>query len=190
MKIVQNIKMEKKMSQKKIRKFKFIESVSENNDHAHLIEKIMFLENTIERLYRGAAKYEYRHDISILFRNFCEVKINNIKIATTDAMRLEIFKVRKQLIKLLEEYISNLKKVVSPILGGLSIDKGYFQILYPYREYKKLSEKDLVDYVNNSQPIKLLNEDIFYNDENKLSALDEQRLKHKKTRSKFAINGV
>ena len=176
-----------KRMKNKIRKFKFIEQVSENSDNAHLIEKIMFLENKIEKLYRSAYTSEYNRNISPEFISFCDVKISNVKIGVIESMRLEVFKVRKEIIKLLEEYISRLEVKDSGIFGRLSIDKGYKQLFNPFREdYKNIKEEDLIDYVDNSKPIEIWGEKTF-NKLNKLNPLSDERLNHKGTRTKFAL---
>ena len=60
----------------------------------------MFLENKIEKLFRSAHIYEFRRDISPEFMSFHNIKISNVEIGVIEAMRLEIFKVRKEIIKL------------------------------------------------------------------------------------------
>ena len=176
----------------KIRKFKFIEQVSENSHEAPLIEKIMFLENKIEKLYRSSSTYEYRNDISPEFIDFCDIKIGNVKIGVIEAMRLEMFKVRKEIIELLKEYISKKEKVESCIFNRMDISKGYKNIFSTVlnKEYQNLKEEDLIDYVENSKSIEMWDEKTF-NELNKLNPLCDERLTHKRTKSKFAleING-
>ena len=172
----------------KIRKFKFIEQVSENSQEAPLIEKIMFLENKIEKLYRSAHMYEFRNSISPEFTGFCDVKISNVKIGVIEAMRLEIFKVRKEIIKLLKEYISKKEEVQSCIFSRMDISKGYKQIFPTHmnKDYQNLKEEDLIDYVENSKPIEIWGEKLFKS-LNKLNPLCDERLTHKRTKSKFAL---
>ena len=174
----------------KIRKFKFIEQISENSHEAPLIEKIMFLENKIEKLYRSAHMYEFRNSISPEFTGFCDVKISNVKIGVIEAMRLEIFKVRKEIIKLLKEYISKKEEVYSCIFNRMDITKGYKQIFPTHmikgKDYQNLKEEDLIDYVENSKPIEIWGEKTF-NELNKLNPLCDERLTHKRTKSKFAL---
>ena len=172
----------------KIRKFKFIEQVSENSHEAPLIERIMFLENKIEKLYRSAHVYEYRRDISPEFIGFSDIKISNVKIGVIQAMRLEIFKVRKEIIKLLKEYISKKEEVESCIFSRMDSSKGYKQ-MFPtvlIKEYQNLKEEDLIDYVENSKSIEIWGEKTF-NELNKLRPLSDERLTHKRTKSKFAL---
>ena len=172
----------------KIRKFKFIEQISENSHQAFLIEKIMFLENKIEKLYRSAHVYEFRNNISPEFISFHDVKISNVKIGVIEAMRLEIFKVRKEIIKLLKEYISKKEEVQSCIFSRMDISKGYKQMFptHMIKDYQNIKEEDLIDYVDNSKPIAIWGEKLF-NALNKLSPLSDERLNHKRTKSKFAL---
>ena len=172
----------------KIRKFKFIEQISENSHEAPLIEKIMFLENKIEKLFRSAHIYEFRRDISPEFISFHNIKISNVEIGVIEAMRLEIFKVRKEIIKLLKEYISKKEEQESCIFNRMDISKGYKQMFptHMIKDYQNIKEEDLIDYVNNSKPIEIWGEKTF-NELNKLNPLCDERLNHKKTKSKFAL---
>ena len=103
-------------------------------------------------------------------------------------MRLEILKVRKEIIKLLKEYISKKESVVSRLFGRVDISKGYKQMFNTVfvPEYQNLKEEDLIDYVENSKSIEIWSEKTF-NKLNKLNPLCDERLTHKRTKSKFAL---
>ena len=139
------------MKRIKRHKHKFLEVVSEMNPHKDIIEEIMALENEQERLVNSIHYYRFSPSICAGLSDFFDPKINDKELGVINAMKLQVEKNKRKLMKLLENYstqVSSSIKIPQPEIEeftttevGDYIEKADDIHSWDYRAFLKRDER-------------------------------------------------
>ena len=165
----------------KKKKFNFVEHISVDNPSSDIIEQIMAIENEQERLAEGIRKYSFQNHISASFMNLSNIKIKDTDIGILNNMALEYEKNKKRLKAILNDYINQVETQKIYNWRFLDVAKSYSDCV-PYKlendeKTKHLTEDDLVEYVNNSEPRNTLTYELFLgrNDKHPIAYKERER---------------